>query len=296
MKNILRVLNIRYIRENYKRLPFLLMRTIIFEPAAATYFFLARFFYPLRRWANIVDVKDIHKGEDIFVIGNGPSLASLNLEDLNSKITLASNKIFLSFDTTNWRPTYYTVEDDLVLKQNLDNIKAVNSRKLFPITSLFYVGRISGVNYYNFKQKHHFPNLPEFGTGIYSGVYWGSSVVYSQIQLAAIMGARRIILLGVDFSFTIPTRSVESTKEIVSEGERNHFHEDYRAPGEVWNVPSLDKQRLAFEAARIYCSRIGIQVVNATTNTALDVFEKVSLGDILFQREFASNTNPDGTD
>ena len=60
-------------------------------------------------------LKNKHKGETIFIIGNGPSLTPEILSKIKGKTCLASNKIYLMFGITDWRPNYYTVEDDLVL-------------------------------------------------------------------------------------------------------------------------------------------------------------------------------------
>ena len=223
----------------------------------------------------MLDLEGVHSGQDIFILGNGPSLAKVNFERLAGNITLASNKIFLAFDKTNWRPTYYTVEDDLVLKQNRDQIIGVDAEKIMPSSSLFYFGKISGAKYFKYKQQHHYPDRPNFFRS--DTFYWGSTVVYTQIQLARYMGAKRIILLGVDFSFDVPKSASSSTKEIISEGERNHFHADYRKPGEKWNIPNLQNQILAFEAARSACEEHGVQIYNATSGSKLDVFEFADL-------------------
>ncbi len=76
--------------------------------------------------------KDKHKNKRAFILGNGPSLKLEDIEKLDSEITFAANKIYLLFNETKWRPTYYFVEDDLVFRQNYEEIKAVkNTTKFF---------------------------------------------------------------------------------------------------------------------------------------------------------------------
>lgn len=58
----------------------------------------------------IVDMehfKDIHRGEKVFMIGNGPSLTYDMLDKLQGHTTIAMNNIAISFSRTDWRPTYY---------------------------------------------------------------------------------------------------------------------------------------------------------------------------------------------
>ena len=51
-------------------------------------------------------LKDTHKGESCFIIGNGPSLKAEDLELLknNNIFCFASKRINLIYDKTSWRP------------------------------------------------------------------------------------------------------------------------------------------------------------------------------------------------
>ena len=69
-------------------------------------------------------LRDAHAGKRVVVMGNGPSLSRIDFDDLKGEITFASNKIFLAFDKTDWRPTYYSVEDDLVIIQNIGKLRS----------------------------------------------------------------------------------------------------------------------------------------------------------------------------
>jgi len=53
--------------------------------------------------------------DDWLVVGNGPSLRVEDLESLAHIPSVASNKITLLFDRTQWRPTLYTIADPLLL-------------------------------------------------------------------------------------------------------------------------------------------------------------------------------------
>ena len=82
----------------------------------------------LKKWEKL---KQQRNSERIFIIGNGPSL---NLHDLNllhkhGELSFAFNKIYLAFEQTKYRPTYYMVEDIWVAK---NNAKKINSLQGFP--------------------------------------------------------------------------------------------------------------------------------------------------------------------
>jgi hypothetical protein len=106
-------------------------------------------------------------------------------------------------------------------------------------------------------------------------------VIYLQLQLAYYMGIREAYVIGVDFSFDVPASSQTATRTELGEevlrstGEVNHFHPDYRKPGESWTVPKLEYQRLAFARARRAFEQGGGALLNASRRTRLDVLDRV---------------------
>ncbi len=233
------------------------------------------------------DLKDRHLSERVFIIGNGPSLRMEDLDMLVHETSFACNKIYLAFESTAWRPTYYTVEDHLVAQQSREEIERLDGVvKFFPHTLVLHGLHFSNALEYPFIWKDVYPEAPGFSSDADAGLHWGSTVVYTMMQMACYMGAKEIYLLGVDFSFSIPESCAESSgkfKVYICEGERNHFHPDYRKAGEQWHQPNLDYQKVSFLAARKFAEENGIGIYNATRGGNLDVFPRVRLQD-LFDR------------
>lgn len=236
----------------------------------------------------LLALKDKHKGHRCFIIGNGPSLKINDLDKLKGEITFAFNKIYLAFEQTEWRPTYYVVEDTLVAKQNYDVINNLRGfTKLFPTylpertnlprfnDSIFY--RIVGFGCVS-KSKLS----KTFNTDALDRLYAGGTVVYGAIQLACFMGIREIYLIGVDFSFNIPKQTdVENKRILISNGEINHFSSEYRKPGEKWYIPDLSRQERSFREARKAMKQLGGRIYNATRGGKLEVFPRIDF-DTLF--------------
>jgi len=91
-------------------------------------------------------------------------------------------------------------------------------------------------------------------------------------------------LIGVDFSFSVPKQQVQEQSYggvIEGKGEINHFHPDYRKPGEKWTVPRLDIQEQAFRCARETFEAGGGRILNASRQTALEVFPKTNFDDVV---------------
>ncbi len=76
------------------------------------------------------------------------------------------------------------------------------------------------------------------------GVLGGYTVIASQLQFAYYMGFNEVYLLGLDFKYKIPTSEKSQGGILVSNGEINHFHPNYRMKGEKWTYPQLDKQKM----------------------------------------------------
>jgi hypothetical protein len=220
-------------------------------------------------------------GQRAFIIGNGPSLRINDFEFLKEEITFACNKIFLAFADTNWRPTYYSVEDHLVAQQNRDTIEALQGMvKFFPHTLAMHGVQFSNSLEYPFIWKDVFPELPGFSDDAHKGLYWGSTVIYTMMQMAVYTGIQEIYLLGIDFHFIVPSRCADTTgkfKVYISEGERNHFHQNYRKPGELWHQANLEYQEKAFLAAKQFAEENKIKIYNATRGGRLEIFPRVNL-------------------
>ncbi len=227
-----------------------------------------------------------HQGKRCFILGNGPSLKIEDLDRLKGEITFAANKIFLAFDQTDWRPDYYFVVDRVVAENNRETIqqlpldKYVTNflRPLFPGDDFTYFEIRGGCQ-----------------TDIRRGLDSGATVIAAMIQFAYFMGFREIILIGVDFDFAVQATSTEKTPEgdqiLISAGEQNHFHPDYRTEGEKWTYPKLDEQYAYFKRQRDFLFKIeGKNIIfNASHQTKLDVFPLVEFS-TLFE-SIVSNRN-----
>ncbi|MFP4327085.1 MAG: hypothetical protein ACLFQL_03675 [Paracoccaceae bacterium] len=243
-------------------------------------------------------LRNRHAGRRAVIIGNGPSLRIGDLERLRDEVTFASNKIYLAFDETSWRPVYYSVEDSLVMQQNRDRIAALQGMtKIFPENM-----RIMGYHEADailvpflpaasFEDPLSDPAFPGFSEDLCQGICWGSTIVYSQIQMALHMGCTEIILIGVDHDYRLPT--TRKGRFYVHEGERNHFHPAYRDPGETWHAPNLDVLEVSFARARDHCAARGVRVRNASRHTRLEVFERADFDNLFPHRSIPAKGEGD---
>jgi hypothetical protein len=251
-------------------------------------------------------LKDIHKGRRAFVLGNGPSLRVADLDRLKGEICFAANKIYLAFDETQWRPSYYFVADLLVARNNADMIHSLPLRKFYARGMSKYLNADSSTTWFEEDPGNsgHVDGNPAFPgmrsrsgdrVGYFSrnplvAVYGGGTVIIPMLQIAHYMGISEVYIIGLDFSFKVPDRRVATGEAggygqaLEAAGEVNHFHPNYRQVGEVWAIPRLDIQEFAFKGARAAFEDDGRRIFNASRQSKLEVFERANLDDVLSGR------------
>lgn len=256
------------------------------------YIALRKSYYALKNWEKTFDdwrlyrgirpLKDIHKGQACVVIGNGPSLTAEDLTKLSQLgiPTFACNRIHLIFPQTPWRPSYYFMSDEKLLKQYDDNLPDVPAEcRFFPKQCR---GHIRNGRFYNtiqFAYEHE----GKFSLDAAKGVCPAASVTTEMIQFAYYMGFSEIYLIGVDFSYAV-TQKVDS-KTYAYQGENNYFIPGYLKPGEVADMPNINANLLGFHAAKEAIEANGRIIMNATRGGKLEVFPRVNLDDLFTKWE-----------
>jgi len=225
-----------------------------------------------------------HRGRAAFIVGNGPSLRVADLARLDGRLSMGSNKIYLAFEQTAWRPDYLFMEDRNVINQTascLDRLDGV--QLMMPHTVRLAYPRTLYYHYVWLKVPP--PVRPDFGLDPMVAFYWGFTVTFTMLQWAFYCGVREVYLLGIDFNYPIasPDKVVRQglTQYYASQGEATHFHKDYYPPGTQWMVPDLEYQRKAFESARDHYAAHGAAIFNATRGGRLDVFPRADLDEVL---------------
>jgi hypothetical protein len=214
-------------------------------------------------------LKDRHRGERCFIIGNGPSLKQTDLSRLRNEFTLGQNRIYLAFPEIGFTTTYYLSVNDLVVQQCAAEIDSLamplfiswRARKwLKPQPNLYFI--------------HTTYTGEKFATDIRGRIWEGGTVTYTSLQVAYYLGFEQVILVGVDHNYVTQGRP---NATVVSEGDDpNHFHPGYFGKGYRWQLPDLVQWEEAYRLARRTYEAGGRSVVDATIGGKLRVFPKVA--------------------
>jgi hypothetical protein len=230
-----------------------------------------------RNAVKLRSLKNRHRGQRIFIIGNGPSLMKTNIRRLKNEVTIGCNGIFLMFDEMGFLPTYYTVEDTLVAEDRAEKINMIKGTiKVFPYDLRYCLNPDSDTIFINFQRRYG--GFPKFSSFFEKRVYWGGTVTYLNLQLAYYLGAREIYLIGIDHNYNPPsTGDIQQGTVITSHSQDpNHFHPGYFGPGFRYHDPMPERMERAYRKAREFSEKNGIAVYNATEGGKLEVFERIN--------------------
>ncbi len=228
---------------------------------------------------------DKHKGRRAFVVGNGPSLNKLDMKRLANEITLGSNRCYLGFPDWGFSFPYWACVDRLQLEEyGLEYQDALprDTVKFFPFEYLpfFQWPNSCPINFtYDARPPYRFSGSPDI-------VYLGFTVTHTLLQIAVIMGCNPIYLIGVDHRYNLNEKTVQErrfgTKQAqvwVAEDTREptHFTDKYTQgeQAKLFVTPKPEKAEACFAAAHTWAREHGIEIYNATPDSALEVFPKV---------------------
>ena len=227
-------------------------------------------------------LKGIHAGRRGFVIGNGPSLTMADLECLKDELSIASNKIYLAFDQVQWRPSYYTICDNLVWLKLRDQIGRNINKVHIPayLNGIPWRMRRQTNVWRTLSSQGRADGLRGFSDDAEVGLYGGGTVTYEYIQLAVHLGLNPIYIIGCDHYYSNEADVTQDEAIEVVDGS-NHFIKGYRKPGEKVNPAVFEVMNAAYQSARKYSDESGVEIYNATRAGHLEAFKRVDF-DSLF--------------
>lgn len=225
----------------------------------------------------LTELKDSHRGERCFIIGNGPSLRLTDLTKLRDEQTFGLNRIYLLFPELGFTTTYLVAVNRLVLDQCAEEILELPNIQFIPWgfhPLLKSPPHKDTIFIQNSGRKQ------EFIGDVRRSFTPGATVTYTAMQIAYHLGFETVILIGVDHSFVTQG---QPHQEVVSQGDDpNHFSPEYFGKGFHWNLPDLQASERSYQKARQAYENAGRQILDATVGGKLTVFPKVNYLD-LFQ-------------
>jgi hypothetical protein len=227
-------------------------------------------FHPWRRASMplLAELKDKHRGERCFIIGNGPSLKHTDLSKLKNEFTFGMNRFYLMFPELGFVTSYFVCINSLVIEQSAKELRELPMPKFFSWRSRHLIQPTADTAF-----LHTTYLGAKFSQDARQRLWEGATVTYVTLQLAFHMGFQQAILIGVDHTYQA---AGQPNTTVVSQGDDpNHFHPGYFGKGYRWQLPDLETSERAYRMARQAYESAGRQVIDATVGGKLTVFPKV---------------------
>jgi Protein of unknown function DUF115 len=237
----------------------------------------AAYLHPWRRESirRLAALKDAHKGQRAFIIGNGPSLKQTDLTKLKNEFTFGMNRIYLMFPELGFTTSCLVSINDLVIEQCAQEMAALDLPKYLAWRSHrhFRDLRLSTFDQHSPTFIYTTYTGARFARDVSSRVWEGATVTNVALQLAFHMGFQEVILIGVDHNFA---SKGDANKTLVSNGDDpNHFSPAYFGKGFRWQLPDLDTSEIGYRFAHQAYESAGRKVLDATIGGKLTIFPKV---------------------
>ena len=238
---------------------------------------------------------DKHKGRRCFVIANGPSLKTQNLEPLANDITLVMSGFWHHEVVAKWQPTYYCFSDPAYfdgtdpnkeffasLRQRITHStffaplrarEIIEKQQLLPLDQTYWI---------DFRGELHDRFAERRKIDLTADIPSTMSVSQLCMMAAIYMGCSPIYLLGVDHDW------------LAHRGEAGHFYQghggleknkDFKPVLSQWSYKFLMECQLklwtGYETLAQIAEGKQIRILNATNGGFLDVFERANYEDLI---------------
>lgn len=244
-------------------------------------------------------LSNAYKGKRAFIIGNGPSLNHTPLYLLKDEHVLCFNRFNLIGERLNFTPDMYMIVDDIVAKDNVDEVKEQIKRS--KVTFLPNINFGTGVT--NFKKlfkgcdnivwmnilvkRFSSKRLNTVMKRSFPWVVIGRTVATSGLEILMKMGFSEIYILGVDMNYIIhkTVKKIDNDTHIEStkNDDPNHFDPRYFGKGKQYHQPiaeTMDIMMRALADISCYAKNNGYKIYNATVGGKVECFERVNIYDV----------------
>lgn len=209
-----------------------------------------------------------------FLIGSGPSLKKVDVTRLAQLDTISFNRSYVAWKQWGFAPTHYACLDPIVFEDNVLEIQ--NLIDECPRTHFFLHGSagLAGIKPSTQVSLVKLAPGDMFSTDVSALTDFGN-VGATSIQILALLGYRRIAMIGVDARYNPIAESASVADRdgfVMVADDPNHFCPEYVQGKRLMAHPELGKILGQWTQVAKECARYEMEVRNASPGSALDCF------------------------
>lgn len=225
-------------------------------------------------------LKNKHKNQIGFLIGNGPSVRPEDLDKLDGRVTFCCNRFHLAYGRTRLRPMYTLSADKQMIEDFGQEIVTASVG-----TKLFIAERDPNLKGEYLWARNYNTDPMIFSENIYDFVMPGGGTLITAIQIGYFMGITKFVLYGVDHNLNFNYNKNEQDIFRKASGEGNHFIENYRS-GKAWCPPEVRMIEESFVICDKFLRKKSGWIKNATRGGHLEVLDRIDFDSIISEDYF----------
>ena len=224
--------------------------------------------------ANLDDLKNSYSGSKCFIIGAGPSVAFLDLSQIHDHLVIAVNSAAMLMPwLKKGKGRFWISNDSLVIKWSYfkTHIEPFSCVKLIRTSWAKHARYLKGKGYRYFRARERGYDQPidDSDAGL-----TGVSSVPTAIDLAILLGAQQVYLLGVDHKMVQNKSHFWQFWHRSKWPQRVDKSKNYR-PEQKHQHEIFEKNLVAFEHLNNYAQAQGVDIYNLNKSSAVKVFPKI---------------------
>ena len=222
--------------------------------------------------------------DTIVIMGNGPSLADVNFDDLEGCDTFGLNSAYRAYYRMDWWPTYHGCFDYRVTDNHRESFsKLMETNK---IKQHFYIRKFPNRENYTHVNLLPFGSTDRMNNSVkdFKRFHDNGNSGANACSVATCLGYKKIILLGVDCNYV---EFVDGSKrdgpgglvmEETPDKNPNYWFDDYQQKGDEYNVPAgLSFHMPTWNKFAYRAALNNIEVINCSPITTLRGFKRMTL-------------------
>ena len=236
------------------------------ESYAESYSIFCKPLRPMDKLSPHTALKNVHKGEDIYILGSGATMNYISAEFFKGKITIGTNLLWKYFDVS-----YAVFKHQQFIQEAIDDGEIVIASKhdcgdidqpIIENKNIDYIfthkrGRFGDL------EKNFQENIDAIGKD--EDIFVSYSTITSCIHLAAYMGAKNIIICGHDCGWLDDESHFKDYGERLKDFHKENFNEVHNS---WFEKISGESQRLKEKLVEIY--GCGVYSLNPFINLRLE--------------------------
>jgi len=205
------------------------------------------------------------------IICNGPSLKNVDVRTLQKYDCFSMNRAYLSFDDWGFIPKYHVCINGQVIQQFSKDLENISAHKFYNRFYRNVFSKKTNINFLYLGLKLTDKVINKFSSAFSSG----GTVTFVSIQLAMLLGYKKILIVGMDHNFTNVGKANELA--VMKSDDENHYRNDYFPKGISWEYPDLKRSELGYKKLNDFASDNKIKIIDCTINGKCNIFNKSSL-------------------